>query len=263
MVTQDSSGSLAPGEFLIPDEVYIPLETFCKSLPGEEAQKACMAWNINEYLLAIEDAGALRFSKVDLMRRFGDYSQKVAALLSESGITRKEADEIIEKQVDFHRALEEVIAKELRLDIKKVARRSAEKVMEQRIEREREIKSRAERQRVSKERLIEGCDLGIVDIVKQLNQMGYVSVTSCSGMMTDHGWSRPGPTYIAFLRDDPAKIRRIEQAAKESGLEINYPTLMPLWYWASYEPCIEISSEKSTSDKEIYDLWQKFKNKLK
>lgn len=129
-------------------------------------------------------------------------------------------------------------------------------------EEERLIKDRAERTKVSKERLIEGCDPGVVRLVKKLNESGFATVTSCSGMLTDHGWKKPEQSYVAFLDESPERTKRIEEAAKKTGLEVTFPEYKPLWYWSSYSPCIELRTTGQKSDEDIHQTWTKFEKEL-
>lgn len=130
------------------------------------------------------------------------------------------------------------------------------------IEKERLIKDRAERQRVGMERLIKGCDPGIVSLVKRLNAANFTTVTSCSGMVTDHGWKEPERSYVAFLKEDALKIERVEKAAQVANMEVTYPIYKPLWYWSSYSPCLEVRTTGLKTDEEIHQAWGRFEKAL-
>jgi hypothetical protein len=114
-------------------------------------------------------------------------------------------------------------------------------------------------------------DAGITDILKELNDAGFITFASCSGMIKDHG--KPESTYISFevptqsksvpniLRypyDVEIEVENYAQclasSLEESGFIANFgrvyiiPTVS-----GCFHPPIPFPTEEESKEKDVYD----------
>lgn len=119
---------------------------------------------------------------------------------------------------------------------------------------------------------ISRADPGLRNLLWKLNDKGFTTISSCSGLRADHGGSttikldaeyealRRG--YIQFQVN--SKNKRVEEAATKAGLTVFYvDKVKPLWSHSTWQPALEVSigtehDIELPSDKDIQATWKRF-----
>ena len=100
-------------------------------------------------------------------------------------------------------------------------------------------------------RVVEGIgkiDSSIADFIEELNQKGYQTLSSCSGLKKEHPKEAKPPTgYLSFLHDSNA-----EQIA-EVCAQLDFPVIEGEVY---LKPAITVTLRGDT-DKEMEEKWEK------
>jgi hypothetical protein len=114
---------------------------------------------------------------------------------------------------------------------------------------------------------IASADEGLRYLLTQLNDAGYHTIGSCSGLMVDHDRFRN--SYIQFIETSNGEW--IEQAAKKAGLMVRRFKTKPLWWWSypdtptievAFSPVTQRGTYPDNSDDLIRRKWRSFRYHL-
>lgn len=112
---------------------------------------------------------------------------------------------------------------------------------------------------------ISGCDPGLIRLVRKLNESGYTTTGSCSGLTEDHKRS-PQHSYLWFAKTDKDKANNLVKAADSAGLLITYHGEVLMWGHPGKEIQFEMmevrSPRRPKTDEEIHQAWDKFEKEL-
>lgn len=110
---------------------------------------------------------------------------------------------------------------------------------------------------------VSGCDLGIIKLVQRLNQAGYRTAGSCSGLTADHR-KQPQHSYLWFIKTDKETRDKIVKAGEDADLLVLYHGAVNFDYGKTKEyEMMEIRSpRRPKSDEEIHQAWKRFEDSL-
>ena len=108
-------------------------------------------------------------------------------------------------------------------------------------------------------------DKGLLRLCRRLNEAGYYTVVSCSGLTADHRIA-PKHTYIEFVKTDKRRFENIIKAASSADLLLLYSGRVT--FDAHHGRIVKLqvivvrSPRNPKSDREIHESWRLFEESL-
>lgn len=107
-------------------------------------------------------------------------------------------------------------------------------------------------------------DKGLRNLVSRLNEAGYITTGSCSGLTADHRVA-PQHSYIWFVKTDKKRLEDIVKAAEIADLLVTYHgtvTFSDDQGKIEYEMIEVRSPRRPKSDEEIRNGWRLFERSI-
>lgn len=107
------------------------------------------------------------------------------------------------------------------------------------------------------------CDPGIINLVKRLNEAGFHTLGSCSGLTADHR-KQPTHSYLWIAKTDEETARKVAKAGEDADLLVLYHGGIAFHMGSvkEYEMMEIRSPRRPKTDEEIHQAWQKFEKSL-